>query len=616
MDNHLITCNLCYEFINEKDADSTSTFTCNHKICNQCIHRVLIYNQDNVFENILRFRYLTLICPLCKETEKGNLKTNKIELLSKISQSSEEICPKHEKSLKFLCEICIRKLCLSCFFKHLKTYPDHLITNINESSFCGIHESENFKYKCLECDLSACEICRDEKHSGHKIKYLKIFNKDKMAELKSGFPWKEENEIKEYIEKQFMPFKQSLEDGLKEVNKYCNNLIKMIQNIIAGYNEKYEQQVDDLETCQSLLINSYSKYCKELNYNANLNYFTLKVSDSMYFTEKEAIKQTLVDQLYKIEEEVKSIDNLIKTNTLSNIGIDYKRFNLNCVKVIPDNEHEPVYALAKLTSGGFASGSADFRIRIYNGPEYNCEKVLYGHTNFISSLYELSNGNLVSGSDDKNIIVWSLQNGYEIDKVLEGHTDSVRNIIQLQDSNFASGSWDKTIRIWDINDYRCIKIISEHTGAIRSLIFLSNGNVASGSWDKTIRIYNPSNGFECVKVLEGKTNFVVCLLELKDGRIVSGSVDSALRIWNPKGGEKFLELLNGHSETISTLLQLKDGRLVSGSCDKTIRIWDFSGEPSCIKVLEGHTDWLTSLIELDGGTIVSASCDGTIRIWK
>ena len=57
---------------------------------------------------------------------------------------------------------------------------------------------------------------------------------------------------------------------------------------------------------------------------------------------------------------------------------------------------------------------------------------------------------VVTGSEDKTIVIWNVQTGEEI-KTLVGHLDIVETlIISKNDKYIVSGSWDKTIKIWNI----------------------------------------------------------------------------------------------------------------------------------------------------------------------
>lgn len=114
---------------------------------------------------------------------------------------------------------------------------------------------------------------------------------------------------------------------------------------------------------------------------------------------------------------------------------------------------DEVYCLVKLERypGKFASGSNDSFIRIFSVPQdgkmITMEKKLSGHLNSITSLIQLNDYRLVSGSCDGNIKLWDLRD-MTCTQTLTGHVNTVFALFQLKDGRLVSGSADKTIKIW------------------------------------------------------------------------------------------------------------------------------------------------------------------------
>ena len=70
-------------------------------------------------------------------------------------------------------------------------------------------------------------------------------------------------------------------------------------------------------------------------------------------------------------------------------------------------------------------------------------------SDWVSSLLNLENDEIASGSGDKSIIIWDLKSRSK-KFVLEGHSDTVRSLLKLDNDEIASGSSDKSIIIWDL----------------------------------------------------------------------------------------------------------------------------------------------------------------------
>jgi WD40 repeat protein len=90
------------------------------------------------------------------------------------------------------------------------------------------------------------------------------------------------------------------------------------------------------------------------------------------------------------------------------------------------------------------------------------------------------------GSED-DIEIWNVSTGTRV-KVLKGLTNYIYSIIQLSDGTLVSASNDYTIRLWNIETGECTKVHAGHTSYVYCVIQLANGTIASGSHDETICI--------------------------------------------------------------------------------------------------------------------------------
>jgi WD40 repeat protein len=72
---------------------------------------------------------------------------------------------------------------------------------------------------------------------------------------------------------------------------------------------------------------------------------------------------------------------------------------------------DPVKALILLSNGDLVSGSEDYTINIWNIVDGTVKRTLHSHKNHILALQELDNGDLVSGSNDCTIKIWDVEAG-------------------------------------------------------------------------------------------------------------------------------------------------------------------------------------------------------------
>ncbi|WP_243713863.1 NB-ARC domain-containing protein [Nostoc sp. 106C] len=301
------------------------------------------------------------------------------------------------------------------------------------------------------------------------------------------------------------------------------------------------------------------------------------------------------------------------------------------------------------------------RLRDANGHQL---LTLEGHTNWIRSVAFSPDGEiLVSGSDDKTLMLWNTKTGQCL-KTLEGHTERVWSVAFSPDGKtVASSSEDKTVRLWDIHTGECWNILQKHTHWVRGVAFSPDGKIlASGSSDRTVILWDAKTG-KYLRTLEGQhTARVRTVAFSSDGKILaSGSDDHTIRIWDIHSG-KYLKTLQGHTQRVRSLAfspepnsrilasasedhkvilwDIYNNRrhrtlsehtekvwsvtftdpegktLITSSDDKTVKLWDaHTGE--CLKTLQGYTDWAWSLVfHPSSNILISGNDDKTIKLWN
>ena len=273
----------------------------------------------------------------------------------------------------------------------------------------------------------------------------------------------------------------------------------------------------------------------------------------------------------------------------------------------------PVFALTTLSNGTLVSGSDDNTIKLWHPKTFECLHTLSGHSSSVRALTTLVDGTLVSGSGDKTIKLWHPIT-LECLHTLSGHSSSVRALTTLVDGTLVSGSTNKTIKFWHPETFECLHTLRGHLGPVCALTTLADGTLVSVSSDNTIKLWHPTTSLECLHTLQGHSSYVTTLTTLTDGTLVSVSSDNTIKLWHPTTSLECLHTLQGHSSYVTTLTTLTDGTLVSGSQDNTIKLW----HPitlECLHTLSGHTDSVYSLTTLSDGTLVSGSWDNTIILW-
>ena len=264
----------------------------------------------------------------------------------------------------------------------------------------------------------------------------------------------------------------------------------------------------------------------------------------------------------------------------------------------------------------FLSGTHEGLIKIWSCFSEKPLVTFQAHRLTIKCLICLSDSQIASGSQDKTIKIWTLnEKEFVCSKTLNGHDGSIKCLLRRDERIIFSGSCDSTIKMWHVNTCICLKTFQGHEQRVDCLqLDKDKCKLFSGSKDKTIKIWLISRG-ECLQTLIDPTSCVSCLeYDTRRAYLISGSADGTIKIWNTK----LDVMLNSHTNRVCALVLLATGDLVSASQDKTIRIWSLMKRTNlfCIKILNGHQMCVWCLEVLPLGQLVSGSNDGTVRCWS
>jgi WD40 repeat protein len=98
---------------------------------------------------------------------------------------------------------------------------------------------------------------------------------------------------------------------------------------------------------------------------------------------------------------------------------------------------------------------------------------------------------------DSKVSVWNITTG-QIVHIMTDHTDRVSSLLQVSENVVASGSWDGTIKIWNVKTCQCVQTLSQGS-EVQDLTKLSNNVIACCS-SNFIKIWDVDKG-QCLKTI-------------------------------------------------------------------------------------------------------------------
>ena len=270
--------------------------------------------------------------------------------------------------------------------------------------------------------------------------------------------------------------------------------------------------------------------------------------------------------------------------------------------------------------------------------EFKLSQRLEG-TNRLSSISQTPGKVYLVTSGTAEIKIWErekkVRSCLKKSKILKGHSGLVDALaISKNQSVLVSGGDDKMIIIWvfeeEYRGFNLFQKLKQHNSEIRSLKLSREGRVLA-SLDKAgfclVWIRNQgSQNYTLIKTLESQQKIRSIALSVSGDLLVVGCNDKKLTIWRrgEELGEKFksYQALEGHLNSGNSIAISEDNKLlVSGSSYQSVLVHIFDEEDSfqfefCTELLGSTSRVLSVTISKHKGKIFAGFADGKIAIWK
>jgi WD40 repeat protein/energy-coupling factor transporter ATP-binding protein EcfA2 len=335
-------------------------------------------------------------------------------------------------------------------------------------------------------------------------------------------------------------------------------------------------------------------------------------------TTKSDLPALLVLQAYKFNKENQGIKNDPDIyNALANIADP---------KIIFREHEDGVRSVAVAENiNKLFSCSDDGTVKIWdiNKPEQKPEILnsgSYGKNGFRCLAISPNENTLAAGTFNGNILYWNIKQNNPALRTLDNHTSIVNKICFIDNNTLVSGSSDRTLRLWhlDQNDDPSI-VMKKFNSKIISLSYCQQTKqLACGCENGEINLFNLENHNEAPIQIQSAGNPVLSLAFSSDGKILaSGNIKGIINLWKlDDKNSKPVELI-GHVSRVNELEFSPNGKTL-GSCsyDGTIRIWNFNNSEEQPIVIDDNDSWVYDItFTPDGNRLVSAGADKTVRVF-
>lgn len=256
---------------------------------------------------------------------------------------------------------------------------------------------------------------------------------------------------------------------------------------------------------------------------------------------------------------------------------------------------------------------------------------LFGHSGAVTSIVtgktqsaDLDDTVLVSGSRDKTLIIWNLnqqsKEGHygEPFRCLTGHNHFVTDLdISNNDQHVISSSWDGTLRIWDLRYAKCSRKFIGHQREVESVCFsVDNSRIFSGGHEKTVSLWNVNGVCKNISKNNNHKQWVTKVRysnSQKNEYYATTGRDGKLKLWHIN--QTCFASIQAHDNYINALsLSLNGQYICTGGKDNSVKVWDYHdlSKPHVEYKTESEINALAFNLQYQ---LVAAATDKNIKIW-
>ena len=627
---------LC-SFCNRKFEILHSFSPCSHRICSSCLYEIIFtkYITHLQGENTIKI--------YCKcELGEAQFTLSSILSLLKEKKNSELNSPNETgtetvESTKEGCECSINE---ENNEKNIKYFSD---------------------YFCLDCLKWICQKCKVDINNMHyyhrvsKSRYILKFIKENINRIFLKTPTSKQ--FLEKINEMTKNFHTLIEKNFNETISNIDNLITEIENLKNKYIQEYLKQIENnlrtLEIIKLFYLNYFidkDSELKKINVETN-NIFKLKYISNIsheFSDLKLTHSPNLDSEISHIRQKINSI-NFSQTKlfsskyTFQTIPKDY-----TLDEII--SAHTKFITSLIVFDTKLLSGSLDFTMKLWDNETgiYKIQQSI--KTKQVINLLALKNGKIFLTSLNSNDILvfeFSQRAGSHLiqSQSLTHHDKPVSSLAELDDGKVASGSLDGKIIIWELNEKTKQYILKQTINCKNQVMILisldelkiayslgESGviNILKSEEDSKDGKLSCGDFTQCCS-LEKQKGKVSCMCKLNNGYFISGGGDTKLTsdhniyIWAP-GNNKYnliQTIFNAHGAEVNSIILLRNGKIASASRDRTVKIWEVCKPINNNKInivihqeLNHYGHGLYKLVQLKDDRLVVSSTDNNLVFWR
>ena len=599
---------------------------CKHNICYNCIARIMFTSHLN---EIPLDEKIKLNC----KCNKGFLDLSINDLLhitNKLKLPEEEkLCDKHGLVLVKFCLECKKILCKKCIESHEDLFGEnlhHLESEIPQySDLCKDHPMCFLDTLCTECHTIICHLCLTEgskhyRHNAVSFNSLKINIIKNMENLK----FQNYESFEQEIERLNEAYETLYDNEIKTFNEQIDNLIKKLNEIREQFIEKMKVKVEQKNLTIKVIKNIYEFIYKDLsNIPKSIDYPVLclyQVFNTEFISFRIDIPKLENVYIEKIMENIVLIDQSENFQNKYQFSLKNYILNRNIAK-----HTEAVNSICCLEDGRVVTGGEDKKVLIWSQNFEGIDLALLDNSKPIKLVKLLNDGRLAVGGY-QNIKIYNNLNNFKLSCILKDISNNALDMINLEDGRIITASY-REIKVFNMtwnNQYKDGRPIKEHTSWVNSLIKLNGKRFASGSEDKQILIFEYNmklvRRINCkfqISSLCNKFNNNIIYDEETYNNFYVGDYEGNVYLYN-FNAQNFLAVSDNtqHNSRINQIVQLYGGNYCTIAQESKIIVHDIDFNPIQSIINNEKNKSVNCIVQQSDGKVIAGNQIGQISIYE